>query len=271
MLSQRAPDQHRAKRPFQPAITSFFACDDFDHLAADHSLAHSPAPHSLAPALPGPVQADLLSVGMRVRKSVPEGYKTPKPALPTIHTPRLAVQPPPPPPPPSVPDDAQHQRELLPFCGLHKIGGFAEQPTTNPHLYARADSPHARPANLFPLPPQAFTTPFSSHCSTDSGYGSDSRPHNPSKRSWSDDDDKNAFASSFMFSIPMKIAADDDVPVSPLSATPPPAFAQLPPPRAFAQPKSRRQQRAAQPDMDVDMDFDDADFLDGSEVAMSGM
>jgi hypothetical protein len=261
------PDHHRAKRPFQPAITSFFACDD-------HSF--SPRRESLVSAMPAPVQADLLTVGMRVRKSGPDAYKTPKRSLPTIQTPpRLAVQPPPPSPPSAAPDDAQHQRELLPFCGLHNIGGFAEQPTTNPHLYTpRADSPHARPTHLFPLPPQAFSMPFLNHGSFDSGYGSDSRPHNPSKRSWTDDDDNNnTLAPSFAFSIPVQLAVDYDVPVSPLSANPPPAFSQLPPPRTLAQPKSRRQQRPAQPDtdMDMDMDYDDADLPDGSEVMMGGV
>lgn len=84
--------------------------------------------------LPAPVQANLLSVGMRVRKSVPEGYKTG-----TYST--FALR-----------DESgcagnmaggaassegrsranafSSPRELLPFCGIHKVGGLETQPET---------------------------------------------------------------------------------------------------------------------------------------------
>lgn len=310
MHTSAATIEHRSKRPFQPSITSYFAHldDDYDYDYGDDAAADAdcrwalhpnPRPHthhhhnhhhlrrdSLAPVVPGPVQADLLSVGMRVRKSVPEGYKTTTTTkmatLPSIQTtlavprpPTLAVKPPADP----VPDDFVHQRELLPFCGLHKIGGYAEQPTTNIHLYAGLDATGARATNAFPLPAEAFKQPFSSsNGSTDSGYDSTSpyRPLNPSKRSWHDDDMAPLSTNTnFFFAIPVKgpTARVEEVPVSPLSESPPPAFGVMPATRLFAQPKSRRaRQRAGEADemMDVDGDYGDDAQLEGRVAAGSG-
>jgi hypothetical protein len=234
---------------------------------------------------------------MRVRKSVSEGYKTHKMLSsstdPFIRArPRLDVKP----PREEVPDDYQHQRELLPFCGLHKIGGFAEQPTTNPHLYTSTTGP--RPAYTFPLTADAFTQPFSSQSSTDSGYYSATSPssqrlHNPSKRSWHDEDEVRPINTNFLFdartsSTRRGMAVEfDDVPVSPLSATPPQIVDMLPPTRQYAQPRRRRPTKRTISDDDIDMDFEnaariegrigagsssdfeEADFL-GQEVHMSG-
>ncbi|KAF1844383.1 uncharacterized protein K460DRAFT_369255 [Cucurbitaria berberidis CBS 394.84] len=275
--------EHRSKRKFQPSITSFFSLrddfeDDEDLRGLDpitrprqqqHSRAAQQQREPLLPQVPGQVQADLLSVGMRVRKSVPEGYKTHKMStLPSIHTTMskpsttlvsLEVKP----PRDAVPDDFVHQRELLPFCGLHKVGGYAEQPTTNIHLYGGFDSTGIRASNLFPLPAEAFTQPFSSQGSTDSGYSTSSQrlssSLNPSKRSWQDEDDK-PLTTNFFFAIPMKgLSADmDDVPVSPLSETPSQSINMLPQVRQFAQPKSRRAgQRTLMSDEDMDMEFDE--------------
>ncbi|PHH80437.1 hypothetical protein CDD82_1736 [Ophiocordyceps australis] len=108
---------HRRKRvfagqatdPSQRQITSFFA-------PADASGARAAAPSW--PQVPDNVAAGLLSVGMRVRKSVPQGYRTMdtgggfklwadgETTTTTTTTQRL---------------------ELLPFCGLNKIGGLAAQ------------------------------------------------------------------------------------------------------------------------------------------------
>ncbi|KAF2624886.1 hypothetical protein BU25DRAFT_413068 [Macroventuria anomochaeta] len=302
-----ATEQHRKKRQFQPSITSYFHtaqdCSDNDSSDADNDyqrggprLRHIPQakPHhpTLAPVLPDQVQSSLLTVGMRVRKSVPEGYKTPKTVLPSLQpttaqtplrkphnafreaNPTLEAM--------KIPVDTlastlQHQRELLPFCGLNKIGGYAEQPTTNPHLFSATNS--------FPLPTQAFSQPFSSQ---DSGHGTDiQRAHG--KRGWNEEDDKPGFrlgSSNFLFSIPNTLGGEEDVPVSPLSESPPPS---LPPQRQFAQPKSRRQGRLTAGDVDMDMDFEsvgmhegrlaaghasdfeEADFLEGHEVAMGGV
>ncbi|KAI1755649.1 ribonucleotide reductase inhibitor-domain-containing protein [Xylaria castorea] len=76
--------------------------------------------------LPAPVQANLLSVGMRIRKSVPEGYKTGNynafalwdesdtgPAASTMGEGQR-----------SRANAFSSPRELLPFCGIHRVGGL---------------------------------------------------------------------------------------------------------------------------------------------------
>jgi hypothetical protein len=292
--------QHRNKRQqFQPPITTFFAYRDLDSDDSDleeqyergpeliarsslhkHHNQHPPR-DSLVPSVPHHIQADLLSVGMRVRKSVPEGYKTHNNsnnktvALPIIQTTLLitgngssttttttmtATQYSMKPPQDAVPDDYQHQRELLPFSGLQKHGGFAEQPTTNVHLYAGTSASGERALNFFPLPAEAFTQPFSSsssssssssHSSTDSFSSLRPNPTNPYKRSWQDEENANnplKITSEFFFKIPVKVSSEDEVPVSPLSASPPPnSIHSLPPSlqtsatlRPVAQPKTRR-------------------------------
>ncbi|KAJ4360086.1 uncharacterized protein N0V89_000645 [Didymosphaeria variabile] len=325
--------QHRSKRPYQPPITSFFTSYDFGHSSdsdsergpgpntrkrisasgAKHQHQHQQHPHQL----PGSVQSDLLSVGMRVRKSVPEGYKTHKTlSLPSIQTTltmspngastttmttikEYSVKPPREP----VPAHVQHQRELLPFCGLQKIGGYAEQPVTNVHLYGGADASGERALNIFPLPAEAFSQPFSSQSSTSSSISNASlhapNPANLHKRSWQDEEEAPArLSSNFLFKIPMKVS-EDEVPISPLSATPSNGFPQAPM-RPFAQPKARRSGLRAmdvdgivvkEMDMDMDLenadqtedrvvvgspgDFDEAEFLQpwgtGREVRMSGI
>ncbi|GAO14038.1 uncharacterized protein UV8b_01874 [Ustilaginoidea virens] len=109
----------RTKRPFagasadpsQRQITSFFprAADD----------AAQPAPRQ--PLLPSSVQANLLSVGMRVRKSVPEGYKTTGTSAFKLWTDNTAVA-------PRAAAMRAASRELLPFCGINKVGGLDAQP-----------------------------------------------------------------------------------------------------------------------------------------------
>ncbi|KAL1592337.1 hypothetical protein SLS60_011415 [Paraconiothyrium brasiliense] len=202
-----------------------------------------------------------------------------------------------------VPAHVQHQRELLPFCGLQKIGGYAEQPVTNVHLYGGADASGERALNIFPLPAEAFSQPFSSQSSTSSCISDASlqapNSANLHKRSWQDEEEAPArLSANFLFKIPMKVS-EDEVPISPLSATPPNGFPQAPM-RSFAQPKTRRSGLRAMDvdgmvvkeiDMDMDLekvdqtedrvvvgspsDFDEAEFLQpwgaGREVHMSGI
>jgi hypothetical protein len=278
--------RHRSKRHFnnhnQPAITNYFTIDeDFD---SEDDTTPRPTPRNhqqLAPHVPGPVQSDLLQVGMRVRKSVPEGYKThanKMMALPSIQTTMtsrsttITLTP----PPPSVPDNVVHQRELLPFCGLHKIGGYAEQPTTNIHLYNAGEGGREE-SGMWPLHAETFTQPFHTTSSQDSGYSSTQHANlNPSKRSWHDEDDirLDMSQSSFVFGKQAHLEVEE-VPVSPLSEIP---EDMLPTVRQIKMPKSRRR------DTGMDMggvahrvvggsgsDFEEADFLGMEEVVMGGV
>jgi hypothetical protein len=89
----------------------------------------------MQPALPSNVQSNLLSVGMRVRKSVPEGYKTGGMSafkLWSDNTPARAAVPA---PSPATSTSSRSRtvarasnRELLPFCGINNVGGLDVQP-----------------------------------------------------------------------------------------------------------------------------------------------
>lgn len=115
----------RIKRPFagaaadpsQRQITSFF------NQGVSGASASTAGPVR-QPLLPSSVQSNLLSVGMRIRKSVPEGYKTAAPSAFTLWTdttpPKSAAQTP--------SRGACAQRELLPFCGINSVGGLDSQP-----------------------------------------------------------------------------------------------------------------------------------------------
>jgi ribonucleotide reductase inhibitor len=127
-------DQHQNKRPFQPQITSFFSSSiSSSHISSSQkraSLEHYSIEDNIEDAA---VQASLLNVGMRIRKAVPEGYKTHKTQLFMDSTPTsstysarmtsMAGI------PAQRPQQQQQERgrDLLPFCGIHKVGGLAVQ------------------------------------------------------------------------------------------------------------------------------------------------
>lgn len=115
------------RRRFQAPITSFFTTP------ATHSDDPSPLlndPLSSTP-LPEAIQSSLLTVGMRIRKSVPEGYKTHKTLYSSSLHPRSGFF-----LDSAVPEyetavstnHGGNYAELAPFCGLHKVGGMAVQP-----------------------------------------------------------------------------------------------------------------------------------------------
>lgn len=127
---------HQAKRPYagsQPSITSYFlqspsAVSPMTTYSISNFPSAAPAdPRS--PPLPPSVQSNLLSVGMRVRKSVPEGYKTGSYSAFTLFSDPTPVH--------EVPVQQQPRirrpalrpsaRELAPFCGIMKVGGLAQQ------------------------------------------------------------------------------------------------------------------------------------------------
>jgi hypothetical protein len=117
------------RRRFQPPITSFFASTGSFTTDNKNGLSHdnySSPTHTPTPALPAKIQSSLLTVGMRVRKSVPEGYKTEQTKLTTFSSYGLK----------SISDSSsstiysQSERayaELLPFSGLHRVGNHAVQ------------------------------------------------------------------------------------------------------------------------------------------------
>ncbi|KAK4504872.1 hypothetical protein PRZ48_002835 [Zasmidium cellare] len=120
-----ASSQHIRKRQFQPSSQTTLN-SYFNRNASDASLERSRSP--MSPPLPAETEASLLNVGMRVRKSVPEGYKTHK----TLGQPGFPFHSSAPPASsapvrPSL--SPMRSNELQPFCGLHKIGGWAAQET----------------------------------------------------------------------------------------------------------------------------------------------
>ncbi|KAM0714084.1 hypothetical protein Q7P37_011048 [Cladosporium fusiforme] len=128
--------EHTRKRQYQPSISSFFQCHGSTS-AGSGSPSRVTSP--LSPPLPPETQSSLLSVGMRVRKSVPEGYKThktmPVPEFPFPSTaPTAALDQ----PRPSY--NTSNSRELAPFCGLHKVGGFAAPPSSAPAAFPNSDN-----------------------------------------------------------------------------------------------------------------------------------
>lgn len=127
---------HQHKRPYagsQPSITSYFAPAISPTNTEPHIYSISPQarPENCSPHLPATVQSNLLSVGMRVRKSVPEGYKTGSYSAFTLFSDNSSAR-------ASMAGEQRAEtradnvttrtrpraRELTPFCGLHSIGGL---------------------------------------------------------------------------------------------------------------------------------------------------
>ena len=145
----------------------------------------------MSPPLPAETQSSLLSVGMRVRKSVPEGYKTHK----TMSTEEFPL-------PSTAPVSAAparpaytttNSRELAPFCGLHKVGGLSEQASfVTPPSSAPPAFPTSRdPDSTMPGLSMSQSTLTSTQGSTISNAASE----NSNKRSYEEDieDDLDAY------------------------------------------------------------------------------
>lgn len=121
-----------ASDPSQRQITSFFSTSD--SLNSSSTSAGIEASISSRPVLPADTQSHLLNVGMRVRKSVPEGYKTGSYSAFSLWSDNdatnmkdMATL------PPALlraPSSSTAQRELLPFCGINKVGGLSSQPAS---------------------------------------------------------------------------------------------------------------------------------------------
>ncbi|KAI1425184.1 ribonucleotide reductase inhibitor-domain-containing protein [Xylaria sp. FL1777] len=128
-----------ASDPAQRQITSFFtsgansassSSPSSNYIIQASPLASISQRPESAPSIPSSVQANLLSVGMRIRKSVPEGYKTGNYNAFALWDESDAD------PVTAIMGEGQRSRanafssprELLPFCGIHKVGGLDTQP-----------------------------------------------------------------------------------------------------------------------------------------------
>ncbi|MCJ1468797.1 hypothetical protein MMC07_007427 [Pseudocyphellaria aurata] len=140
-------NRSQKKRPFQPSVDSFFHA-----IEETNSLDVTPYHESTATlTLPPAVQSSLLNVGMRVRKSVPEGYKTCAKSLACLstdaesHHTRAAIEGPGRPVSFQSSQRSARPSELMPYCGLLHVGGHEDQPVVvnqdlAPLEFARDDS-----------------------------------------------------------------------------------------------------------------------------------
>ncbi|KAF2230064.1 hypothetical protein EV356DRAFT_509477 [Viridothelium virens] len=122
----------RRKRQYQPSSQQTLDAFLSRHHPNPPSLfpsASAPEPSNRSdegfPVQPAHVQSSLLQVGLRVRKSVPEGYKTHKTLggesalelAPTSSAPAAM----------ETDNETARPRELEPFCGIHRVGGYGVQ------------------------------------------------------------------------------------------------------------------------------------------------
>ncbi|MCJ1409717.1 hypothetical protein MMC19_003799 [Ptychographa xylographoides] len=126
-----ATQSNQAKRRrFQADMTKFFLPIHQDPAGTDAAV--SPCKLSspsglLSPSLPADVQASLLNVGMRIRKSISEGYKNSTSESPLkpdikIYSPTCQFS------DDLPPNSSAGVPELTPFCAIDKIGGLLYQP-----------------------------------------------------------------------------------------------------------------------------------------------
>ncbi|KAI9745279.1 MAG: hypothetical protein M1818_001559 [Claussenomyces sp. TS43310] len=250
------PSSHIAKRPYggvhsqtQSTITSFFSSTPASSSPSSTGSSSSP----LSPLLPATVQANLISVGMRVRKSVPEGYKTGGYSAFALfsdcHAPAQQTK------TRSPPSRSTHARsELMPFCGILKVGGMAQQVVDD-------------------SVPEENDLPFlSSQGSTISDVSVASAP--AGKRRFDDSDEEDEEVDVLQEA---KIWQDDEVsPRSRPRARLGLGDRRLAVPTSRKKPVGRKGMSGAggQENMVMDIDFEEADFLDfeswkGDEVDMS--
>ncbi|KAM0323135.1 hypothetical protein ACHAQA_008985 [Verticillium albo-atrum] len=234
--------------PAQRQITSFFTTS-----SSSASATPPPSSQQLAP-IPASVQTNLLSVGMRVRKSVPEGYKTGSYSAFKLWS-DAAI-------PSSKPlpaFKAPAQRELLPFCGIHNVGGFASQP-------APADDDYDYDGSMAEVPDIDDVPGL-----TSSQESVESTVATSSRKRIHDDDEENAETESLQ--VPARFQARGswaDGDVSPRSLTPvgwPNARPMAVPRRLGRRKHSTLAHGSEQENVD---DFDEADFLVGEGMDLTG-
>jgi hypothetical protein len=188
MALPTASAEHTRKRQYQLPIHSFFQRNASTSAGSGSSSpSHSISP--LSPPLSAETQSSLLSVGMRVRKSVPEGYKTHK-TMPTEAFPFPSTAPAIAQPALRPSYNTAASRELALFCGLHKVGGFSVQdPLAPPSCAPPAFQTCNGGTNMIP------SLSMSQSSSVSTLPLSSSAPKTAKKRSYDDDaeDDVDAY------------------------------------------------------------------------------
>lgn len=203
-------DTPRVKRLFQPSINKYFQrvtnenAVPLEHLETEQLLSEH-------------VQSSLLSVGMRVRRAVPGGYQNTK-----------GSKAQPGPLRPMSPADG-NRRELQPFCGLHKVGGFLQPQSASVQVEPFVDD------DAWPLSSQESTASTASSASQPAALSTSKLQSR--KRLMDEDSD---------------IEGDFGMHPEPCATAP----------RAIAQPRKARWQRPVAPiPMDLSADFEEAPFL----------
>jgi hypothetical protein len=283
-----ATSGRQAKRPFQASITSYFPSTQ-----STPSPSSQPIHTRCTPPLPATIQSSLLNVGMRIRKSVPEGYKTGSRCGPeavadgcSATTRAFASQ--------GVTDRCL--AELTPYCGIMKTGGYALQQNGSNRKLASLGQERNEVFHA-----DLFDFPGGSQSSTISTLSTDSMPPapqtvNPQKRRLEGDSEYEIGESSsgpfICEDLPPPPISFPTYPVSHISATNINVF------RPLARSRARRRahqiaiSRTAkscignEENMDAGMgeaptaqcgdDFDEADFLlphswAAAETEMSGI
>ncbi|CAG8426712.1 unnamed protein product [Penicillium salamii] len=136
------------RRRFQPPITTFFTSATepvtSDTPAVSHHHHYAAATFSATPVVPATVQSSLLSVGMRVRKSVADGYRT---------------------------DMAKTTEKILPPTAVAQTPGVQPYRNTRRHSELTPFSGEGRDEYLVTEDGDAFSLPASSQESNDSFSG----------------------------------------------------------------------------------------------------
>ncbi|KAI0101300.1 ribonucleotide reductase inhibitor-domain-containing protein [Daldinia grandis] len=189
-----------ASDPAQRQITSFFASSspasvsqhpDTSSVSCTNARAHNTSDPA-GSSLPASVQANLLSVGMRVRKSVPEGYKTRSCSAFALCDESNNVS-------AATMGEGRSRanaistpRELLPFCGINQVGGLGTQPENTQSFSAVAPYQPSLSLNGAPLDEMmdddvpGLTSSQDSVESTSSSIS----PTRTRKRSYTEDEDE---------------------------------------------------------------------------------
>ena len=157
------------KRPFQPSISSYFG-----HLRDTDSHPATTQTSTLSPILPATIQSSLLNVGMRVRKSVPDGYKNKQKIFCDFSKPSAAST--------SRSDPTRSTstsfNALLPYCGILKVGGYeSQQPVPEeadlPPLQSDHDDwdfPSSQESNVSTISNSSLISPAYTPIATISGH-----------------------------------------------------------------------------------------------------